>query len=181
MDLLATTATAIGRLALAETIDGPPLARVTLRPANEAISSGKEPEQVLKAGWSWPEVLINILVTAGWLIERKTLRSRPLDKDARAAVTFKDVLMAGAVTTGLASNIGAEVMKRVYPGGVRVTAKGELSPAAPAGADTYLRYFRLMGLLNRAFVTGAVAATPFINFALFNDYKPHPMRSFFQL
>jgi hypothetical protein len=33
--------------------------------------------------------------------------------------------------------------------------------------------------LNRGFGAGAVAATPFINFALCNDYRPQPIRRFF--
>lgn len=180
MDLLTISATAIGRLALAETFNGPALARVAPRPANGGESSKRE-DQVLKAGWRWPEALLNAVVAAGWLIERKLLRGQQLDKDAKAVVTVKGLLVAGAVATSLASLIGGEVLKRAYPEGVRLTVQGELSPEAPAGTDTFQRYFRLMGILNRAFVAGAAAATPFINFALFNDYRPHPIRHLFTL
>jgi hypothetical protein len=72
-------------------------------------------------------------------------------------------------------------MKRAYPDGVCITAKGALSPDMPAGVGTYLGFFKVIGMLNRAFAAGAVAATPFINLALFNEYKPHPIRSFFAL
>ena len=34
---------------------------------------------------------------------------------------------------------------------------------------------------SRAFTVAAVGATPFINFALFEDYRPHPVRSLFSL
>jgi hypothetical protein len=35
--------------------------------------------------------------------------------------------------------------------------------------------------LNHTFALLGVAATPFINFALFDSYHPHPLRSFFSL
>ena len=181
MDLLAPSAAAISRLALAEAFNGPPLARVAPRRKDGGVSSKQELSKVLKAGWSLPDALMNAIAAVGWLSERKTLRSRPLARDAHAAVTFKDLLMAGVVITSAATIAGVEVMKRVYPDGVCITAKGEVSPERAAGVDTYLGYFKVMGMLNRVFVAGAIAATPFINFALFNEYKPHPLRSFFAL
>ncbi len=48
----------------------------------------------------------------------------------------------------------------------------------PVEANTYLGFFKMIGMHNRAFVAVAVVDTPFINFALFNEYKPHPIRSF---
>jgi hypothetical protein len=35
--------------------------------------------------------------------------------------------------------------------------------------------------LHHTFALLGVAATPFINFALFDSYHPHPLRSFFSL
>jgi hypothetical protein len=96
MDLLATSAAATGRLALAAAFNGPPLARVAPRPKDGGVSSKQE---VLRAGWSLSEALVNAVVAAGWLSERRTLRGRPLARDAKAAVTFKDLLVAGAVIT----------------------------------------------------------------------------------
>jgi hypothetical protein len=96
-------------------------------------------------------------------------------------VTLKDVFVAGTVVTGVACFVAEEVMRRSYPYGVPMTAKGALATEAPAGTDTLRRYFKLMGALNRMFVAGAVGATPFINFALFNDYRPNPLSKFFSL
>jgi hypothetical protein len=38
-----------------------------------------------------------------------------------------------------------------------------------------------MAELNRTFAVLGVAATPVVNFALFDSYHPHPLRSFFSL
>lgn len=181
MDLMKTSTASIGRLALAAVFNGSPLARVAPRSTDGVSSAEQVPGKVLKSRWSLLEVVLNALVAVTWLSERKTLRSHPLARDAKAAVTFKDALVTGAVVTGVATVIGEEALKHAYPDGVRVTAKGELSPDTPAGVEAYRRYFKVMGWFNRAFVAGAIAATPLINFALFNEYKPHPIRSFFTL
>src|SRR5262249_40804343 len=104
-----------------------------------------------------------------------------LEKDARNMVTLKDTFVAGTVITGAACLVAEEVMRRSYAHGVPMTAKGALAPEAPAGTDAFRRYFKLMGTVNRVFVAGAVGATPFINFALFNDYRPNPLSEFFSL
>jgi len=102
---------------------------------------------------------------ACWLQERRTLTRRGLDKDARAAVALKDVFVTGAVLTGVARLAGEAIVGR----------------DTTAGAAGPRRRLRAVRLLNRAFVAGAVAATPFINFALFNDYRPRPLRGFISL
>ncbi len=121
------------------------------------------------------------MLAAGWLSERRKLLGQNLEKDAKAMVLLKDALVAGAVVTGAVNLIAEQLLNQTYPEGVPVTAKGELSPEAPAGLDNYRRYFRAVGTLNRIFVGAAITATPFINFALFNDYRPNPISSFFKL
>jgi hypothetical protein len=81
---------------------------------------------------------------AGWAIERRTLRARRLAKEARAMVTLKDALIVGAAASRLT--------ERALPTGGR----------AQRGAK----------LAHEVLVAAAVAATPFINFALFLDYRP---------
>ena len=96
-----------------------------------------------------PSVAAYAAILAGWLVERRTLLSRGLEKDARAMVLLKDVLVAGCVASGAACLIAKDV--------------------------------KALRIANRVLVAGAVAATPFINFALFNDYRPRPIPSFFSL
>ncbi len=151
MGLVETTAAALGRLALGAAFDGP------LAAQNETNQSAPEsaPEQGNHTAGSLADVALYAVVAATWLSERRTLQRKGLDKDAKAAVTFKDLLVAGTVVTGL-----ADLMR-------------------PAPAEDGPR--KALRVLNRVFVAGAVAATPFINFALFNDYRPHPVRDFFAL
>jgi hypothetical protein len=177
MSLLTTSAASIHQLAAAAAFAGPPP-----RPSIDALSSGREEGEVVKNWWGKYNAITNILLSAGWMIEQHTLRTkRHLDQETEGAVRTKDVCVVGAMITNVANVIADQMMKHEFPDGVCVTAKGALSPDMPAGVGTYLGFFKVIGMLNRAFVAGAVAATPFINFALFNEYKPHPIRSFFVL
>ena len=47
--------------------------------------------------------------------------------------------------------------------------------------DRHRRYEKLATSVSQAFAVAAVSATPFINFALFEDYRPHPLGSFVSL
>lgn len=149
MGLVETTAAALGRLALAAAFDGPQTAQ---EGANQSSPESAAPQVKHNAG-QLANAALYTLVAATWLSERHTLQRKRLDKDAKAAVNFKDLLVAGTVVTGVADLVG-------------FAARGN-------GSRKTLR------LLNRVFVAGAVAITPFINFALFNDYRLHPVRSFF--
>jgi hypothetical protein len=90
---------------------------------------------------------------AGWAVERRALRARSLAKEARAMVSLKDALIAGGVASALASLL------------------------LPTGGRAHRRTM----LLHKVLVAAAVAATPFINFALFLDYRPAGMRGVFKL
>ena len=181
MPLLETAIAAVGRLALAASYNGPALARVQSRAEDEQTSTPNERENVINVGPSFHEAAVCVSAGLAWLSERKTLTRHKLDRDAKAAVLFKDLLVAGSVITGLASLAGEALMKQKYPSGLRFNEQGELSRTVPDEVKSYRRYLRVMGTANRAFVAGAVAATPFINFALFNAYKPNPVRSLFKL
>jgi hypothetical protein len=103
------------------------------------------------------------VTAAGWLIERNKLQNHGLGKEARSAVRMKDLLVTGSVLASLAA--------------LPIT-----SDRASAGeADRYRRYEKLAASVSRAFTAAAVGTTPFINFALFEDYRPNPVRSFFSL
>jgi hypothetical protein len=166
--------TAIGRLALAAALNGPIFANASSRPA----ASGKAASRALPAQAALPQAALLAMVAAGWLGERKKLLGQGLEKDAKAMVRLKDVLVGGAVLTGVANLLAEQLIRRSE---IQATAAGETSPDAPARLDQYSHYFRITRTVNRIFVGAAVAATPFINFALFNDYRPNPLPSFFEL
>jgi hypothetical protein len=172
--------TAIGRLALAAVFNGPRIAKVSPRPGGKAGVPAKSTVRTLPVQAALPQAALFATVAAGWLGERKKLLGQNLDKDAKAMVHLKDVLVGGAVLTGVANVLAEQLIRRNY-GEIQVTAAGELSPDAPAGLDEYAHYLHVVSVIHRVFVGAAVAVTPFINFALFNDYRPNPVPRFFAL
>ena len=89
----------------------------------------------------------------GWAVERRAIRARPLAKEARAVVLLKDALVAGCCLSAIA---------------VRLLPKGRLASRSAIW-------------IHKGLVGAAVAATPFINFALFLDYRPEGIRGMLDL
>lgn len=141
-------------------------------------SAAPRPEQnghglVIKNWWSSQDAIGNALMCAGWLIEQHTIRKNPdLDRVTNDAVRTKDVCVAGAMVTNIANIVVNQLAKRKFPEGTPVTKSGELSQDASLSAEKYRRYFRVMRLLNRAFVAGAIGFTPFVNFDILKSYRP---------
>jgi hypothetical protein len=170
MTIAQTTAASIGRLGLAAAAASRPvLARTNERPVRFA------------KGDSLYELLLHAAIATGWLSERRTLHGQSLARDAKIMVTAKDVLVAGTVLTGAAALVGKAVMRSKPPADRLVSEENRPSSDAAIDADGDNCYVRTMTALNRTFAFLGVAATPFINFALFDSYHPHPVRSFLSL
>lgn len=112
---------------------------------------GRIPLAELMAGSRSPAFLVGAL--GGWMVERRALRPRRLAKEVRAMVGLKDALIVGSLLS--------------------VAALGLLPPGRRASRATRLVY--------KALVAATVAATPFINFALFLDYRPEGARGVLKL
>ena len=181
MKVMQTTVASIGRLGLAAATRSPVLARtseppgVAGRPAMTTATSDRFGTSNLY------ELLLHATIATGWLSERRTLHGRSLARDAKIMVTVKDVLVAGTVLTGAATLVGKAVTRREPPADQLISEEEQPSSDAVIDADGHRRYLRTMMALNRTFAFFGVAATPFINFALFDSYHPHPVRSFFSL
>ena len=156
MTIVQTAAASVGRLGLAAAAFGRP----TFNRAGERPGTAD----------SLYELLVNAAVATGWLSERRTLHGRSLDKETNVVVTAKDVLVGSTVLTGAAALVGMVVARR---------RSGPEEPSPDANGNH--RYLQTMTTLNRTFALLGVAATPFINFALFDSYHPHPVRSFFSI
>ncbi|MBL7497967.1 hypothetical protein [Frankia nepalensis] len=181
MTIAQTAAASIGRLGLAAAAFGRPTPVGAERPGASGRGPAKTARGVrLNMDDSLFDLFVNAAVGAGWLSERRTLRGRSLANDAKVMVTVKDVLVAGTVLTGAATVVGEKVTRRHAPAGGSLSEE-EPSPDAALDVDGNGRYLRRMTELNHAFALLAVATTPFINFALFDSYHPHPLRSFFSL
>jgi hypothetical protein len=181
MTIIQTTIASIGRVALAAAAANRPLlARADERPAVSGGPAKAATGIQLGPGNSLYELLLHATIASAWLSERRTLHGRSLARDAQIMVTAKDVLVAGTVLTGAANVVGL-ALRREPPVDPVVSEDGQPSSDAATGADGNRRYLRTMTALNRTFALLGVAATPFINFALFDSYHPHPVRSFFSL
>jgi hypothetical protein len=170
MTIMQTTVASIGRLGLAAAASNRPvLARSNKRPAEFARRS------------SFYDLLLHAGIAAGWLSERRTLSGKSLARDAKIMVSAKDLLVAGTVLTGAAALVGKAVARQESPADRPVADDEPPSSAVAVDAGGNRGYLRTLTVLNRTFAFLGVAATPFINFALFDSYHPHPVRSFFSL
>lgn len=155
---------AIETTSLAIAYGGPIFAKFALYPALKEISSEKERGKLMEEAWNRfvpIDLSAHIFFTASWLVCRRTLTSRRISRETAQLVAFKDVLVAGALVTGLASIAATRMMKRELPEGFSVDACGNVKEDQPQGVK-YERFLRFVGSLNRAFTAGALSLGPAI-------------------
>ena len=113
------------------------------------------------------------MLSGGWLTEQHTLRThRELDSATEVAVRGKDIAVVGSMLTNVANLIVTGLMKRRFPDGIPVGENGAPRRQAPAAAERYWRYFRLMRPLNRILAAAAIGLTPRVNFNILRSYRP---------
>jgi hypothetical protein len=83
MSLLTTSAASIHQLFAAAALAGPPSS-----PVDVALSANGE-ERTINSFWSRYEIVADILLSAGWLIEQHTLRKHDLDPETNMRVAIK--------------------------------------------------------------------------------------------
>jgi uncharacterized membrane protein len=162
MHTLVKTACAVHNLSLATAFGGPLFAKLALRPAViREIKDEKERGRVLACAWtkySKINVPAHLLFTATWSIERQAIKHMHVDRRTIKLVHLKDLLIAGALVTGVANVIVGKMVKRDFPEGVPVTDK----PSTDPRLEKYRRYFRVMGPANLVLVGASLAIGPFI-------------------
>src|SRR5262249_49370512 len=104
----------------------------------------------------------HIAFTTTWLIERAAINKYVSDKRTRKLVTVKDVLIAGAVVTGVANTIVGAMMKRDFPEGAPLPAEGETTPEKAEKIARYALYYKVMGSVPIARLAGSIAMPPVI-------------------
>ena len=174
MSLLTTSAASIHQFFAAAAFAGPPSS-----PADIALSANGE-GRTIKSVWSRYEIVTNSLLSAGWLIEQHTIRSREdLDPETNMRVAIKDVCVAGVMVSNIANIVIDQMFKRAMPDGVRLTSDGKLPHDTPADARRVWQYFRTMKIVNRIFVAGAIGFTPLVNFSILKSYRPSTLYRLF--
>ena len=164
MSFLTTSAASIHQLGAATAV---------ARRSDETLAAAAREGATVKSWWTRSDAIANVMLSGGWLIEQHTLRThRALDTATERAVRGKDIAVAGAMLTSVANLVVTGLMKRDFPDGIPVAGNGAPSRQAPAAAERYWRYFRLMRPLNRALAAAAIGLTPRVNFNILRSYRP---------
>jgi hypothetical protein len=152
-DTLATSTRAAHDVGLAAWLGGSMFGKFAMNPALEKISSHTERGSVANAAWHGYNP-INALglgvAAAGWAAARGTeANSGNLSSSEQRLSQAKDVLMGGAVLTGLASGIqGLRLAKQAPDGAVAVETGVEPAPETPEKAAGIQRSLRQLSTAN---------------------------------
>lgn len=162
MAKLSTSAWILHDLGMAAGFGGTLFGKAALDPAVKAIGSKEERGRVLDDAWSRFRILDVVALgtmAATWWTGRAAFSGRRLGRDMRALVVAKDVLVGGALVTGLAGLVGGMVLHRRQRrhGGAPVVSG--LRPAAetPRDVATAVKFLSIVGPINTALVAGAIA------------------------
>lgn len=160
-------AAAVHNLSLAVAYGGSIYGRMALRRATiESVTDPKQRGKVLSQAWTRfnrINVPAHALFTATWLVERHAInRGLFTGNRTRRLVAVKDLLVTGALVSGVSNVIAGEMMKKEFPEGVSITDNGNVSPEQAEKAQKYLNYFRVMGPLHTALVGSSIILGPVI-------------------
>jgi hypothetical protein len=167
MSLLTTSAASIHQLAAAAALAGSPTVPIT-----QSSSLAEDGVRTVKNFWSVYDAGANTLLSAGWLIEQRTLRKRNLDRSTNMRVAIKDICVIGAMLSNIGNIVADQMFKREFPDGIPVTSSGAPTPDVSARAAAYCKYFKTAKLVNRLCVAGAIGFTPLVNFNVLKSYRP---------
>ncbi len=179
MHSLMKAACAVHNLSLGAAFGAPLFAKVALRPAViREIKDERERGRVMACAWTKYNrinVPAHLLFTATWLVERRAIMKIYADPHTLRLVAFKDILIAGALLTGLANVAVGNKIQRDYPEGVPVSDK----PTNDAKLEAYRRYFRVMGPANLILVGASLAMGPIIAGSIIHAERKSLLRRLF--
>ena len=171
MKALAVAAGAIHGLSLAISYGGPVFAKVGLKPALRKAHSKEERRAILQIAWSRfskVNVPAHVGFAASWLVLRAMLRRVRLDRSTNQLLIAKDLLIAGALITGVAATVTGKALMRSSHVKAPPIGKPPVKGAETTKPDTAKQYKRLMrlekqlGRANMAFIAGAIIISPAI-------------------
>jgi hypothetical protein len=154
---------AIHNLSLATAYGGLLFAKVALRPSVLKDVAPTERVKLMEDVWTKfnkINVPAHLLFTGTWLIERKAIKHYFMDRHTNKLVAVKDVLIAGALITGVANVIAGEMLKRQLPAGTDVEKLATKNPEKAAILARYVAFFKVMGPLNLALIGASIAIGP---------------------
>ena len=176
MKALAVAAGAIHGLSLGIAYGGPIFAKVGLKPALRKAHSKEERRATMQVAWSRfskVNVPAHVGFAASWVVLRTMVRGLRLDRSTKNLLIAKDVLIAGALITGVAATVVGKALKRAAQ--IKTTPSGKSTKAGEAGEEKhYKRLMRLekkLGRANMAFVAGAIIISPAIALGIFRSRR----------
>jgi len=156
MHTLVKTACALHSLALATSFGAPFVFRALKKATIKEISDEKQRGRVLACTatrFNRVNVPAHLVFTGTWLIERHAMKKLNLDKHSKVLIGLKDVAIAGALIAGVSNVAVFNQLKRDYPDGVPVRNE---ETTKDAKLERYRAYYRFMGPLHMAFITGSI-------------------------
>jgi len=192
MKALAVAAGAIHGLSLSIAYGGPVFAKVGLKPALRKAHSKEERRNIMQTAWSRfskVNVPAHVGFTASWVVLRTMLRGLRLDRSTKNLLMAKDVLIAGALITGVAATVVGKAMKRASTsksGKIANTgANTPVKPGKPGEAEKgakekgakeqkfnkLLRLEKKLGRANMAFLAGAIIISPAIGVGIIQSAR----------
>jgi hypothetical protein len=173
MKSLAVAAGAIHGLSLSIAYGGPVFAKAGLKRALRKIASKDERRAVMQTAWkqfSKVNVPAHVGFTTSWLVIRSLLRRIYLDRQTKRLLITNDVIIAGALITGLAATINGKAMSRVLA--TKKAKPGEQpKPVDKKEYNKLLRLEKKLGRANMAFLASAILIGPAIAMGVIRSQK----------
>jgi len=188
MKALAVAAGAIHGLSLGIAYGGPVFAKVGLKPALRKAHSKEERRAIMQAAWSRfskVNVPAHVGFAASWVVLRTMVSGLRLDRSTKNLLIVKDVLIAGALITGVAATAVGQAMKRASgktantganqpgkPGKPGETEKGaKATTTKEKRYNKLLRLERKLGRANMALIAGAIIISPAIGMGVIRSAR----------
>lgn len=155
----------VHNLSLAVAYGGPTFARPLRTALLQGVSSDKDRGKAMQIAWTEfnkINVPAHLAFTATWLVERNAIKRYVGGRTTNKLVGVKDLLIGGALVTGVANVIANEMMKRDFPNGAPIPSEGNVTPSDAAKIARYVGFFRVVGGLNHALTGASIAISPII-------------------
>jgi hypothetical protein len=160
MAKLSTSAWILHDLGLAAGFGGTLFGKAALDPAVKSIDSPEQRGRVLDDAWRRYRFLDAIALgamAATWLVGRSAFSGKRLGRPVRGLVLAKDLLIGGAVATGIATMIAGRVLhQHRLRGKLPVGSRFEPAAQMPAEARRAQRFLAWVGPLNAALAAGTI-------------------------
>jgi hypothetical protein len=162
MATLSTTAWVLHDLGLAAGFGGNLFGQLALNPAVKAVDSNRERGKVTHVAWDRYKAVnaASLAAVAGtWLVGRTFLSGREVGKDARALTIAKDILVFGAVASGIGAMILGGSLDRAMQESTTTGIETGLGSEPPTRVRKLQKSVSALGTLNLVMQAAVLATT----------------------